>query len=193
MNYTYTHAPGWVCVWVWNREHLKGYRIHLTMYECVVVRIDLFLSLCSKSSGETLALTALSTITCSYSHTQDLNPLIHTVSLTHWNNNLGSYPRKTKHCFSTWGLYLFSSPFALVLSCFQRHLLTSILCTNYNTYICLWFQFPLLTCKQERRVCGAQKSSLSQMKDATLNYIFVLLGMRVLQMLALNLEGQSKQ
>lgn len=100
----YLHSFVCVCVceteWDWKREHLKRYHIYLTMLECVVVRINLF-PLSAESRGETPALTALSTITCSHSHTQDLYPLIYTVSLTntHTNNNLSSYLLKTKHFF----------------------------------------------------------------------------------------------
>lgn len=87
MNYACTLVPVCVCVraCVCLRAcvrvlHLKDYHIYLTMYECVVVRINLFLSL-TDSQGETPALTELSTITCSYSHTVELNPLDFTGSL----------------------------------------------------------------------------------------------------------------
>lgn len=108
-------------------------------------------SLCGESQGETPALTALSTITCSYSHTQELNPLIHSVFLAHintyTNNNLHGLilqkkKKNTKRCFPPRGSCPFRSPFPFVLSCFHLYLLTSLLCTHCNTYICFCVSLP---------------------------------------------------
>lgn len=70
-----------MCARLKETEQLKGEHIYLTVYECVVVSINLF-SLQSLR-GEAPALTVLSTITCSHSYTPDFSPLIYTDTLAY--------------------------------------------------------------------------------------------------------------
>ena len=109
-----------MCVCVCVFLHLKGHHIHLTVFECVVVRINLLLSLCRDSQGETPALTALSTITCFYSHTQELNPLIYTDTHTHAHRHTRTHTSQllsfeNKTLLSTLGTVPIYSSFSICL------------------------------------------------------------------------------
>lgn len=118
------------------REHLKGYHIYLTVFESAVGRVNLYsVKPHGRNSG---ARTALSAITCSHSHKQDLQPPIYTISLT------GTFPNNNRWSLVGWKqnttLHLrdhaHSLPFLLSSAIFFG-LLTFLCCTHNYTYICL--------------------------------------------------------
>lgn len=88
---------------------------------------------------------ALSTITCSCSYTQDLNPLICAATLAYAQTATSALilgkKKKKKHSFPPPRLCLLSSPSPFVLSCFHSLLLTFLLWTHYYAYCYLSVSF----------------------------------------------------
>ena len=116
MNYTYT--PVYLCVCERLKEHLKGCHIYLPVDECVVVRINLFLSLYRVPGGNPGSNCTKHNHVLLFSYTSTQSSHLHQYSQIHTNYSLGSYPLKNKPPFSTLGITSIHFSFSICLEWF---------------------------------------------------------------------------
>lgn len=146
------------------REHLKGYHVYLTVS---VGRVNLYSV--KPHGGNSGAWTALSAITCSHSHKQDLQPPIYTISLTGTfpNNNrwspVGWKQNTTLHLrdHAHWLLFLCLQPFSLVYWLSFAELTTTPTFASVSDF----FQSPVNTklCENDKGLKVASSDMLSLM------------------------------